>query len=1130
MQGRSTRLLLQCVSGLFLALMMMTVRDDVSGQEIPSVLKPSETTSAESLKKENTSGSVKSSVETALPPASVKYLLDKNGDPVPVPYSATLDDFLKFLATRNKPVTGPQAASITKIEIDGTADDERANLKVVFTIRLQEPDQFVSVPLYMNEGVLKQWSYTGDGEEVPFEKKDPEQGYVWWFKGRGPHTLELSVSVPLRKQLPSRRMVLSLPASPFSRAQLTLPYASVATKAFREQTFVDVKSVGEFRTTIEATDLGSRFDLTWNQAIAVQPNEVSLESQTNIRAQIESESVLLRADQLVNSLQGQFDKLTVRLPLGAELIKLDDLEKLTYKIDPKTPQIVVVTLKEKTNSAQLTWTVRLPVKFRTLTLDGFLLEGARKQVGRIGLSIADGLRFLAEPNDPSVLRINAGEFPANMGPVNRAYQFLSQPFKLTTKFDDVKPYFQVKPQLTLKASAQQLELDGIFEYRVDRDSLNEVVLTWPDHKTEGWIIDGVDEPGVVESYSTDDKGQITVRLIQNQKDRFNLRFRARRSIKANEDVDFTLPRPKSASRLSATTVVVANADNVETELTPRGETFMRPIPASNLELPDSVHSRKLTAYRVDTDEQSFSLRVAPQPQRIRTESLVEAQWQDNQFQIVQHLVYDVSYERLSQIRVSIPAALDADHVRYFTSRDIELTTELLTTPPGSPRQVQMKLGEGQLGRFEIQARYLVPFAKDSAFETDAEVSLPIINSLDEPFSETRVSLVQPEWFDAEPASSSTWKPQFSRQESRVWLSTGSPVSIPLKLVRSTHATGRGSVSHALIAVQIDGTGQGIVRAQFRVTSRSTTIPVVLPPTASPAKFFWDNQPVLSRDLVESPAESRKYEIQVADEPEKGSSPEHLLTVEYQDRISSPLGWTERLELRPPELPKCLWYAQVIWQTGLPSGQHLFTYPTSATPMFHWQRTGFIWSRKSDLGTEYVQQWVTPRGVKRPPESDLLVSEATTNNYMFSQFGSPQALTFQTLSSPMVLFFGAGFSLAVGFVMLRLVVLRHVMTLLLTSLIVAIIGLWYSAPLELLIQPMVAGLVFPATAVLLERWVRNRNDNGVLSFEGQGDFPPMQAFGSHYGGRLADPNGVTVHRPGSRDSRSNVPIESGSGVS
>ena len=115
-------------------------------------------------------------------------------------------------------------------------------------------------------------------------------------------------------------------------------------------------------------------------------------------------------------------------------------------------------------------------------------------------------------------------------------------------------------------------------------------------------------------------------------------------------------------------------------------------------------------------------------------------------------------------------------------------------------------------------------------------------------------------------------------------------------------------------------------------------------------------------------------------------------------------------------------------------------------------------------------------------------------------------------------------------MIRLVVLRHVITLLLTGLLIAIFGLWYSAPLELLVQPMIAGLVFPATAVLLESWIRYRNDSGVMTFEGPGEFPPMNAFGSHYGARQTDPNEETVLRPQLRDSHSNLPIESGSGVS
>ncbi|WP_397569682.1 hypothetical protein [Schlesneria sp. T3-172] len=1138
MQGSTTPSLKRLINVLICALSTLGVCVPSLGQEGPVSPKPIEGVSpAEPARKEAATSNGKSSLENVLPPPAFRYLYDKKtNEPVAVPYDVTLEDLLRAKAGGDRNQTGPKVATINAIAIDGVADDERATLKVTFTIRLLKSDQFVSVPLYLNEAVLIQPPvYTGYGEESPFEKKDPEFGYVWWFRGRGRHDLELTVSVPLKKQLPSRRLVLSLPPSPVSRAKLILPGPSLTTKASREQTSLDITPTRDARTLVDAIDLGTRFDLTWNPAVEIKPSEASLESQTIIRAQIEADQVVLRAEQQVKSLQGQFDKFNVRLPSATEQFKLDDPERLSYTTDPKNPTRVAVTLKEKSNSAQLFWTVNLPTKSKVLMLDGFLVEGAknesvRKQVGRIGLSLAEGLRFTSEPSDPNILRINAGEFPASLGPVVRAYQFLGQPFKLTTKFDEVKPYFQVKPQFVLKASAQQLELDGVFDYRVDRDSLNEVILAWPDLKAEGWTLESVDEPGVVESHAVDEKGQITVRLVKHQPGGFSLHLRATRPVKPGEEMTLTLPRPKSASRLSPTSLILANAENVETELTSRGETFMQLLSSTNLELPESVRGRKVTAYRVDTDEQRFSLRVTPQKQRVRTDSLVEAHWQDNQFQIVQHLIYDVSYERLSQIRVAIPATLEPERIRFYTSRDVELTSDPIATPPGTPRQILLKLGEGHLGRFEIQARYAVPFAKDSAFDTDAEVALPILGSSDEAFSEVRVSLLQSDWFDAEPVSRDLWKPQFSRQEAWQWLADGSPAAIPLKLVRSTHATGKGNVSHALITAQVDGTGQGIVRAQFRVSTRSTALPVVLPATATLTRFYWDERLLQARDFVESPAESRKYTIQIPEESDKNSYAEHLLTIEYQDRFSSILGWSERLEMRPPTLPRCLWDGTVIWQTVMPKDQHLFTYPSSATPRFHWKRNGIIWSRQSDYTPQYLSQWVTPNSIKPPAEVDLGIPESSTNRYVFVQFGSPQLLAFQTMNSSMVLFFGAGFSLVVGFILLRLVVLRHVMTVLLLSLVIATFGLWYSAPLELLVQPMIAGLIFPATAVLLDSWIRRRSDTGILSFENQGEFPPIQAFGSHHGSRQADPNEVTVHRAFVRDSQSSLPVESGSGVS
>ena len=1124
--------------GILVCVLLLLVPFFAFGEEASSVLKSGPSSGVESGKKDSAPGVGKSSFEGGLPPASVKYLQDKNGDLVPVLNQASWEDFLRFLDGRSKSsLAKPQATTITDIEITGSADEERANLKVAYTIRLTQADEFVSVPLFLNEAVLlKPPTYTGDGEESPAEKKDPEQGFVWWFRGRGPHRLELSVSIPLKKQLPSRRIILTLPPSPVSRVQLQLPYPSVTTKALREQTIVEVIPSTDGKTVIEAFGLGTRFDLTWNPVTELRTNTIALESQMTIRALIENDYVQLRAEQLVKSLQGGFDRFEMRLPTGAEQIKLDNTEKVSYQPDPKNPQKVNVILREKSNSTQLIWNLRIPIKSRTVTLDGFLVEGAGKESGRIGLAIGEGLRFSTEPTDSSILRINAGEFPPNLGPVIRAYQFLGQPFKLTMRFDEVKPYFQVRPQFFLKASVQQLELNAVFEYQENRDSLNEVFFTWLDHGTEGWSIELFDELGIVETHDFDEPGSMLIRLVKHPAGRFLLHLRARRPWKSGEETMFSLPRPRFASRHSPTTMTIANAENVETEVTTRGDTVMQQVSSAGIELPETMQGLKVTSFRVDTEEQTFGLRVTPQRQRIRTESLIDAYWQDNQFRINQRLIYEVLYERLSQVRIAIPSSIVPDQIRFFTSRDIELIPEFLensapsTTSGGSTRQVLLKLGEGQLGRFEIQAKFSVSFAKDSAFDSDVELTLPMIRSVDTPFTHTRVSLVQPEWFDAVPVSSEIWTTSFSRQDSWQWQAEGSPVELPLKLTPSTHATGRGSVTHALIRIHADRTGQGRVRSQFRMTTRSTSIPIILPGTCSMPRFFWDNQALSARDFQESPIDSRKYLLQIPETSLKESVQEHLLTVEYQDRFCSSLGWSESLLMQGPQLPKCLWDSQVIWQAALPAGHHLLTYPPSATPMFHWQRQGFFWRRKSDPGTMELQRWVAAESVKVPVDSDFLAPEATLNLYTFSQFGAPQPLTFQTLSSPMVLLFGAGFSLVVGFIVLRLVVLRHVMTLLLTALLIAVFGLWYSAPLELLVQPMIAGMIFPAIAVMLESWIRRRHDNAVLSFEGQGEFPPMNAFGSHYASRQADPNEATLHRPLVHDSRSDIPIEPGSGVS
>ena len=274
---------------------------------------------------------------------------------------------------------------------------------------------------------------------------------------------------------------------------------------------------------------------------------------------------------------------------------------------------------------RLHWTVRLPAaEKRRLKLDGFDVQGARKQSGEIGLAPHDGLRLSSnsQSRDANILRIDAGSLRTSAGtaPVTRAYRFLSQPFHLIVGVEPIEAYYLVEPKLHVSAAVHQLNLEAVLQYQVFRDSLSEVTIHWPDWKARGWLIDGIDPPGLVEALSLDeDRNDIRLRLVKRQNAAFQIRLRARRPLKGPDDTALTLPRAK-ASSLPTVSLIVANAENVETELTALGETLLRPTPAMTLEqaaLPESLRGLKWSGYRIDSDEQEVSLRIVPQQRRLR---------------------------------------------------------------------------------------------------------------------------------------------------------------------------------------------------------------------------------------------------------------------------------------------------------------------------------------------------------------------------------------------------------------------------------------------------------------------------------------------------------------------------------
>jgi hypothetical protein len=134
----------------------------------------------------------------------IRFVLNKQGDPVPVPANLTLEDVIEMLKPpgRTERESVP-AASISSLELTGEANDERATLKAKVVVQLRQATEFVKVPLQFNEAILIDARYTGEGEAVYEERKDRDQGIIYWFRGPNPHSMEWTLSVPIRRQLPS---------------------------------------------------------------------------------------------------------------------------------------------------------------------------------------------------------------------------------------------------------------------------------------------------------------------------------------------------------------------------------------------------------------------------------------------------------------------------------------------------------------------------------------------------------------------------------------------------------------------------------------------------------------------------------------------------------------------------------------------------------------------------------------------------------------------------------------------------------------------------------------------------------------------------------------------------------------
>ncbi|HLQ43865.1 MAG TPA: hypothetical protein VK137_03985, partial [Planctomycetaceae bacterium] len=400
-------------------------------------------------------------------------LLGPDGQPWVIPRWATWDEYQKWVKAReanNGPSAPPFSVSSVLFEGSVEANEDSTTLEATVTVSVNHDDGDVLVPLRLNEAILlKPPEHRGPGEHQ-FDKFDPEAGYRCWLRGKGQHELKLTLAVPVRRQATARRLLLSLPEKmPVSALKLAVPLPKVAAKG-PERAVVRTKLLDNGHSEIQAFGLDNLLDLSWQSVTDVSEVKPELQSNTSIAAELRAESFVIEATQLVRSIQGSFDKLTVRLPPEFDLLDVSGDEVKETATVPGSPSRVTVNLMAPTSGPiKLKWVLSAKVAAnatRLPVIEGFEVEDARRQIGLIRVTAWEGInlrkregedRFLV-PGSLNDLRDVPGFLPpSTTNGVTTVYRFLKQPFLLLLDVQKIDPYFSAEPLHIVRLSSGQAE-------------------------------------------------------------------------------------------------------------------------------------------------------------------------------------------------------------------------------------------------------------------------------------------------------------------------------------------------------------------------------------------------------------------------------------------------------------------------------------------------------------------------------------------------------------------------------------------------------------------------------------------------------------------------------------------------
>jgi hypothetical protein len=824
-------------------------------------------------------------------------------------------------------------------------------------------------------------------------------------------------------------------------------------------------------------------DVSWQVSPDLPAVDTTLEVVTSITATLaEAErTATLVATQTIRSVgqQGTFDEVRVTLPKNGELLSVGSSE---YQEDHRDPndatQVVVKLQRQTTGPVDLRWTVRIPLPPAggPFVVDGFDVARARIQSGFLAVVVVGDFRLSQaadagtdDPQDRSVQRINTDALPAALrqARTTAAYRFENR-LRLRLELRRDIPLVSTSPEAWVQIDQEMIRFGATYEFQVLRGSISEASFRWPGWKEAGWIVDRIEAsdnlgPPLLDEAAAPDK--MRIEFTEPAQKRFRLTILARRALVEGATVTpFALPVAETSTPSTAR-LAILRPQNLELDLQPVEGTVLRTQSDATVRVavPRELQKLHRDEYRIESPDASFRASVAVHPREVTASTTVSASQERPGMTVVrQRVAYNVAFGSLAEVRFTVPSGLKPGQLLVSEADGNELTNR--STDDSMGREVRVPLDPPRSGRFELDLQYAFETPGASTPEGEQALSILLVTSNDADFTSTQF-----QWRDAQGREAMVRGDDWTRFPDPnglwTWKLPRVTTEIGVVLSQSAGAWSGVTVTRALIrtVIGLDGTIQ--TRAEYKLTGAVLELAVELPANVQLVSASWDRQKLKPSAPQIDEAGTKRYRVA----PDRSAGATAVLTLVTTAPGAVLSRFSSISQLTAPRLPENLPVLECRWQVTLPFGRHLFTKPDGFAPAFRWKPSRIFWSRQPDRTTSELENWV---GAVELTDVPGHLNEG--NTYLFSRAGAADSLRFRVMSQSGIVFVGASLALLFGWILVKWPITRHVLTLLSFGFVVALLAVWFSEPVIVLLQPAGLGLLLAAVAAGIDGYSKSRS--------------------------------------------------------